>query len=159
MTPRFPAFYSALEMLTTDRYFRFLEEGTHFEAGEIGELVLGQKRVIPNGIAVPDMVPRSGLIGESRPVSSRSDESMSFPVTMLMEKEEWEEFRIRVGSGSRWGGVPSIIAPQYSQFPGQGDGDVYFGTLSIDRIPRRGAGNIYQVQARMEEFEYSVRVL
>ena len=51
MTVIRPAFYSKLGSLCTERYYRLLLDGAHHEAGEIGQLVLGQYDTLARSIS------------------------------------------------------------------------------------------------------------
>jgi hypothetical protein len=121
MTTTRPSFYAATTTLDPEeRYWRFLFDGTNFEAIELGELVLGQSRTLTRPSFQPGstqqfMQPRimnTSLSGQNH-VSNLSDDqnrALELDFIFLTEAQK-DEMRDQVLVRSGYGKDPLIIVP------------------------------------------------
>ena len=151
-TLRRPSMYGTASIVG-ERYARLLLTGTNHAIPEVGELVLAQKLTLPKASLLPmRMTPSVGLFGSPlRPVSSREDESMSFPLEFVFTDSQWATMKLEFARAVRWGGSRLIFVPLDT------GADVYYGTFAPESVERMATGAHYRVTGEFRELEYTVR--
>ncbi len=155
-----PSFYEAIGSTVTDRYFRLLLDGTNFEPGELGALIVGMKQTLPRAQNLPyNITPRIAKAmqvsrgGHISKIALARDESQTIPLNWRLTTAQYESFRDEIERRSTLGTARALIVPDSDR------AEVYFGNFS-DSFPaqREKGGSSYITQATFIEDGFALRV-
>lgn len=152
------AFYHTLSSAVSERYVRLSIGGPTSEPPWVGEWVISLITLLsPGGIKIPLRIKNTAGISGIGAASANKFESTSLEATFpWTSRAVYEDLRVILGTGSRWGGRSSILIPIGPNALGSTTGsqpDIYMGRLQIETITI-DHDDKYEIECEMEELEY-----
>lgn len=153
-----PSFYDLLATMETQRWAKFVAAGTNFEPGEIGALILGQKKTLAQAQRIPytidprlEQIQVTSMGGHTAKTALAEDESETLRLNFRVATTDYETFRDEIQRRTKQGSSAGVIVSDDL------NGKVHYGKFGSSFPTRHINSNYYDVSATFREDGFVIR--